>query len=37
MKRYKLAIIGSGSLATIIGKYVSQHMRDNFEVLGVTS
>lgn len=37
MKKYKLAIIGSGSLGTIIGKVVSQDLSDNYEVLGVLS
>src|SRR5690554_2811100 len=37
MKKYKLAIIGSGSLGTIIGKVVSQDLSDDYEVLGVLS
>lgn len=37
MRKYKIAIIGSGSLGNIIGEYVSQDMHENFEVLGVLS
>ena len=37
MKKYKIAIVGSGSLASIIGKVVSQDLRDNYEILGVLS
>ena len=37
MKRYKLAIIGSGSLGSIIGKVVSQDLQEEYEVLGVLS
>lgn len=37
MKKYKLAIIGSGSLASIIGKIVSQDLSEEYEILGVLS
>lgn len=37
MKKYKLAIIGSGSLGSIIGKVVSQNLREKYEILGVLS
>lgn len=37
MRKYKIAIIGSGSLASIIGKVVSQELKQNYEVLGVLS
>lgn len=37
MRKYKLAIIGSGSLGSIIGKVVSQELREDFEILGVFS
>lgn len=37
MKTYTLAIIGSGALATIIGKIVSQELSDNYKILGVFS
>lgn len=37
MKTYKLAIVGSGSLGSIIGKYVSKELSDDFEILGVLS
>ena len=37
MKKYKLAIIGSGSLGGIIARFVSEQMRDKYEILGVQS
>lgn len=37
MKKYKLAIIGSGALGSIIGKVVSQNLSKNYEILGVLS
>lgn len=37
MKKYKLAIIGSGSLGSIIGKTVAQDMKEEYEILGVLS
>jgi len=37
VKKYKLAIIGSGSLASIIGKIVSQDLSEEYEILGVLS
>src|SRR5690554_6118083 len=37
MRKYKIAIIGSGSLGSIIGEYVSQELHQNYEVLGVVS
>jgi len=37
MKKYKLAIIGSGSLGSIIGKVVSQDLNEEYEILGVLS
>ena len=37
MKKYKLAIIGSGALGSIIGKVVSKDLSDEYEILGVLS
>jgi len=37
MKKYKIAIVGSGSLGSIIGDYVSQELNQNYEILGVLS
>lgn len=37
MKRYKLAIIGSGSLGSTIGRVVSQVLSGEYEILGVLS
>ncbi len=37
MKKYKLAIIGSGSLGSIIGKIVSRDLSEKYEILGVLS
>ena len=37
MKKYKLAIIGSGSLGSIIARVVSKQMHDEYEILGVQS
>lgn len=37
MKKYKLAIIGSGSLGSIIGKVVSRDLSGEYEILGVLS
>lgn len=35
MGKYKLVIIGSGSLGSIIAEYVYRKMSENYEVLGV--
>lgn len=35
MKKYRLAIIGSGSLARIIVEYVHSEMSGNYEILGI--
>lgn len=37
MGKYKLAIIGSGSLGSIIGKFVTQNMSQEYDLLGVMS
>ncbi len=37
MKKYKLAIIGSGSLGSIIGKVIAQDLYEKYEVVGVMS
>lgn len=37
MKKYKLAIVGSGSLGSIIGKVVSEDLSAEYEILGVLS
>ncbi|HCX99442.1 MAG TPA: aspartate dehydrogenase [Bacteroidales bacterium] len=37
MKKYKLAIIGSGSLGSIIGKVVSRDLSKEYDILGVLS
>jgi|SRR5699024_1794530 len=37
MKKYKIAIVGSGSLGSIIGEYVSQELYQNYEILGILS
>ncbi len=37
MKKYKLAIIGSGSLGSIIGNFVSKELSEEYEILGVQS
>ena len=37
MKKYKLAIIGSGSLGSIIGRFVAQNMTNEYHLLGVMS
>src|SRR5699024_10618920 len=37
MKKYKLAIIGSGSLGSIIGKVVVEDLSEDYEVIGVLS
>lgn len=37
MKKYKLAIVGSGSLGSIIGKVVSKDLWEQYEILGVFS
>ncbi len=37
MRRYKLALIGSGSLGSIIGKVVTEDLHDSYEVLGIFS
>lgn len=35
MKNYKLAIIGSGALGSIIGKVVSRDLSKEYDILGV--
>lgn len=35
MKKYKLAIIGSGSLGSIIGEYIHRKMSGDYAILGV--
>lgn len=37
MKKHTLAIIGSGSLGTIIGSVVSRKLSENYDILGVLS
>lgn len=37
MERYKVAIIGSGSLGSIIGKAIITQLHDDYEVIGVLS
>lgn len=37
MKKYKLAIVGSGSLASIIGEYVVKELYERYEILGIFS
>lgn len=37
MKQYKIAIIGSGALGSIIGKVVSGDLSEEYEILGVLS
>lgn len=37
MRKYKVAIIGSGALGSIIGAYVFQELHLNYEILGVLS
>lgn len=37
MGKYKLAIIGSGSLGSIIGRVVSKDLSEEYEILGVLS
>ena len=37
MNKYKLAIIGSGSLGSIIAKVIAQDMSEDYEILGVLS
>ncbi|HUH29272.1 aspartate dehydrogenase domain-containing protein [Gelidibacter sp.] len=37
MKKYKLVIIGTGALGSIIGKAVSQDLSENYKILGVLS
>ena len=37
MKKYKLAIIGSGSLGGIIARVVAKQMRNEYQILGVQS
>ena len=37
MKKYKLAIIGSGSLGGIIARFVAKQMSDEYQILGVQS
>ena len=37
MKKYKLAIIGSGLLGGIIARFVAKQMRNEYQILGVQS
>lgn len=37
MKKYKLGIIGSGSLGSIIGKYISKELYEDYEIVGILS
>lgn len=37
MRKHRLAIIGSGSLAGIIGNYISKELPEDYEVIGVLS
>lgn len=37
MKRYKLAIIGSGALGSIIGEVISKDLSKQYEILGIFS
>ena len=37
MKKYKLAIVGSGALASIIGQVVCKDLSDQFEIIGILS
>lgn len=37
VEKYKLAILGSGSLGSIIAKVVSKDLKDNYEIVGVYS
>lgn len=37
MKKFKLAIVGSGALSSIIGKFVTQVLSEDYEILGVLS
>lgn len=37
MKKFKLAIVGSGALSSIIGKFVAQVLSEDYEILGVLS
>ena len=37
MKKYRLGIIGSGSLGSIIGKYVSKELYEDYEIVGILS
>lgn len=37
MKKYRLGIIGSGSLGSIIGKYISKELHEDYEIVGILS
>ncbi|HLW32760.1 MAG TPA: Gfo/Idh/MocA family oxidoreductase, partial [Aequorivita sp.] len=37
VKKYKLAIVGSGSLGSIIAKVVSQDLIEEYEIAGILS
>lgn len=37
IKKYKIALIGSGSLASIIAKYLSNNLNEDFEIIGILS
>ncbi len=37
MRKYRLGIIGSGSLASIIGKYIAQELHEDYEIVGILS
>ncbi|MDR7870106.1 MAG: aspartate dehydrogenase [Tissierellaceae bacterium] len=37
MKKYRISIIGSGSLGSIIGKNISKELYDDYEVVGILS
>ena len=37
MKKYKIAIVGSGALGSIIGRVVSQNLFNEYDILGIYS
>lgn len=37
MKKYKLSIVGSGSLGSIIGRVVTQNLSNEYDILGIYS
>lgn len=37
MRKYKIVIIGSGALGSIIGEFVAQNLRKEYEILGILS